>query len=59
MNKNFLVKNGNLLNAKLYQNMKFLNFFLILWGISAPLDPDPADQNQCGSNAGPNQIHRF
>ena len=27
------------------QNMKFLYF---LFGLFCPLDPDPADQNQCG-----------
>jgi hypothetical protein len=31
------------------QNMKFYNFFIFLWVIFALLDPDPADQNQCGS----------
>jgi hypothetical protein len=51
MNKNFLIKNGNLLNAEPYQNMNFLNFFLFLWGIFALLDPDPADQNQFGSES--------
>jgi hypothetical protein len=31
--------------------MKFLHFFLFLWVIYALLDPDPADQNQCGSGS--------
>jgi hypothetical protein len=32
--------------------MKF-NFYLLLWGIFAPLDPDPdpADQTQCRSGS--------
>jgi hypothetical protein len=29
---------------------KFLHFFLFLWAILALMDPDPADQNQGGSN---------
>ena len=31
------------------ENLKFLPCFLFLWVIFALLDPDPADQNQCGS----------
>jgi hypothetical protein len=31
------------------QNMKFLNFFLLLWVIFALLDPDP--DSKCGSGS--------
>jgi hypothetical protein len=31
--------------------MKFRNFFHFFWVIFDLLDPDPADQNQCGSGA--------
>ncbi len=31
--------------------MKFLHFLHFLWVIFALLDPDPADKNQCGSDA--------
>jgi hypothetical protein len=34
-------------NIQLFKILKFLHFFL--WVIFALLDPDPADQNQCGS----------
>jgi hypothetical protein len=30
---------------------KFLNFFLFLWAFFAHLDPDLANQNQCGSGS--------
>jgi hypothetical protein len=34
-----------------YQTFKFLHMFLFLWVIFTLLDPDPdpADQNKCGS----------
>jgi hypothetical protein len=34
-------------------SMKFLHFYLFSWVIFAllDLDPDPADQNQCGSGS--------
>ncbi len=33
------------------QNKKFLHIALFLWIIFARLDPDPAEQNQCGSGS--------
>ncbi len=47
------------------QNMKFLNFFLFLWVISALLDPDPDSESgfgstdliESGSNPDPNPKH--
>jgi hypothetical protein len=33
------------------QNMKFHSLFLLLWENFALLDPDPAEQNQCGSGS--------